>query len=239
MRLDKYLSLQGYTRSQAKRLCTEGRVRVDGDIAIDASRHVSDDARIFLDGAPLVNETHQHLMLHKPQGVITATKDERGKQTVLDLIPPGQRRRELGPVGRLDKDVTGLILLTTDGQLAHRLISPKWVIEKRYVADVQGELTEQHVRRMAEGIRLTDFTARPAKMQILHSGEVSRAELYITEGKYHQVKRMFGALERPVIRLERLSIGALQLDPALMPGEWRALTDQERAALYQAVDMKG
>ncbi len=238
MRLDKYLSQLGHTRSEAKRLCAAGRVRLGSVLVHDASTHVEPGDPVFLDGRPLTAETHQHLMLHKPRGVITATGDARGAPTVIDLIPAPQRRKGLGPVGRLDKDVTGLLILTTDGQLAHRLISPKWRVEKVYRARVDGVLTEEHARRMAEGVPLKDFTARPAKLAILESGEHSLAELTVTEGKYHQVKRMFGALGCPVLALERLSVGGLALDPALDPGQWRPLTADEAARLYKLVEME-
>ncbi len=238
MRLDKYLSLLGYTRKQAKALCAAGRVRI-GETAIrDASVHVRDGDAVLLDGSPVAIEAHRHLMVHKPTGCLTATEDARGQLTVLDLIPEGVRRAELGPVGRLDRDVSGLVILTTDGQLAHRLISPKWLVEKRYVAEVEGQLTEADARRMAEGIPLKDFTAKPALLTILHAGaETSEAELVVTEGKYHQVKRMFGALGHPVTRLRRVSIGGIELDPSLAPGAWRALTEGETDHLYQLVSL--
>lgn len=238
MRLDKYLSMNGYTRSEAKRLCAAGRVRIGPVPVRDASTQVDGGDRIYLDGAPLKAETHQHLMLNKPAGYLTATLDARGNPTVLDLIPATLRRRELGPVGRLDKDVTGLILLTTDGQLAHRLISPKWAVEKVYRARVEGALTGEHVRAMAGGVPLKDFIARPAELIILASGETSLAEIIVTEGKYHQVKRMFQAIGHPVKGLERRSIGGLALDPALGSGAWRPLTEQETRMLYQLVEME-
>ena len=239
MRIDKYLSLMGYTRKQAKALCAAGRVQIDGQPVRDAAVHIKDDQPIFVDGAPLTLARHRHLMVHKPQGVLTATEDARGQKTVLDLIPEGARRSELGPVGRLDRDVSGLVILTTDGQLAHRLIAPKWVIEKRYRAVVEGLLTDSDIERMAAGIPLKDFTASPARMVILASNDdQSTAELYVTEGKYHQVKRMFGALGHPVLRLYRLSIGGIGLDESLAPGEWRALTDSEIKHLYTIVNME-
>ncbi len=238
LRLDKYLSLLGYTRKQAKALCAAGRVRVSDAAMRDASVHVADGDTVYLDGAPVGLENHRHLMVHKPAGYLTATEDVRGQPTVLDLIPPEKRRAELGPVGRLDRDVSGLVILTTDGQLAHRLISPKRAVEKRYVAAVEGELTEGDVLRMAEGIPLKDFTAKPAAMVILRANaEASEAELIVTEGKYHQVKRMFGALGHPVTRLRRMSIGGIVLDPSLAPGEWRALTEAETVHLYQLVSL--
>lgn len=237
LRMDKYLSLLGHTRRQAKALCAAGRVRMDGAQVRDASTHVAQGAVITLDGTPLAVERHVHLMVHKPEGYLTATFDARGKPTVLDLIPQAQRRADLGPVGRLDKDVSGLVLLTTDGQLAHRLISPRWTVEKRYLATVFGVLDDSHVRRMAEGVPLKGFTARPARLTVLSSGARSEAELIVTEGKYHQVKRMFGALGRPVLALKRLSIGGVELDGALSVGAFRPLSDAEAAHLYQLVSL--
>lgn len=238
MRLDKYLSLLGYTRKVAKALCAAGRVRIGGEAIRDASIHVPEGGAVFLDGESIKAEAHCHLMVHKPEGVLTATTDPRGQMTVLDLIPQGVRRQELGPVGRLDRNVSGLVILTTDGQLAHRLISPKWSIPKRYIAEVEGELTEADVRRMAEGIALKDFTALPAELTILGAGQdESEAELIVTEGKYHQVKRMFGALGHSVLRLRRASIGGIALDPALPSGGWRHLSEAEMAHLYELVSM--
>ena len=144
---------------------------------------------------------HMHLMLHKPAGLLTATTDARQK-TVMDLLPEELKRRALGPVGRLDKDVTGLLLLTDDGQLAHRLISPKWTVEKVYLARVEGALDASDIQAFQAGIALSDFTARPARLEIL---EPDLGRLTLTEGKFHQVKRMFAARGKPVLRLHRES----------------------------------
>ena len=131
-------------------------------------------------------------------------------------------------MGRLDRDVTGLVLLTTDGQLAHRLISPKWKAEKLYRARCEGRLTDADAAAFAGGVQLSDFTARPAELRILAAGEAeSTADVILTEGKFHQVKRMFAAVGHPLIALERLRIGCVTLDPALAAGEWRALTEDE------------
>ena len=176
-------------------------------------------------------------MVHKPAGVLTATEDRR-LPTVLDLLPPELKRRAPGPVGRLDRDVTGLVLLTTDGQLAHRLISPKWKAEKRYRATCEGRLTPQDVRAFADGLTLSDFTARPAKLEILRADDdTSTADVILTEGKFHQVKRMFAAVHHPLIALQRLQIGPLTLDPDLSPGAFRPLKDSELNALKSLVDL--
>lgn len=226
MRLDKAVALSGLTRSEARRAIAAGRVQVDGQPARDAAMQVEPD-RVRVDGeAPALPET-LYLMVNKPAGVLTATEDRR-LPTVLELLPQSLRRLGPGPVGRLDRDVTGLVLLTTDGQLAHRLISPKWKAEKLYRARCEGRLTPAAVAAFAEGVRLSDFTARPARLTVLEAGEDgSVADVTLTEGKFHQVKRMFAAVGHPLIALERLRIGCLTLDPALGPGEWRRLSEAE------------
>ena len=235
MRLDKALSLAGYTRSEAKALIAQGRVRAMGGVARDPGMNVRPED-VLLDGAPVEAEAELYLMLNKPAGVVTATKDGRFP-TVVSLLPEKYRRRRIGPVGRLDRDVTGLVLLTTDGQLAHRLISPKWKAEKQYRAVCQGALTDAEVRAFARGVALADFTARPAALHIIAAGETSTADVVLTEGKFHQVKRMFAAVGHPLVRLERLRIGCVTLDAALAPGGFRRLTEQEIAGLRQMTEL--
>ncbi len=229
MRLDKYLSDTGMGRAQARALILQGRVRVEDQTAARPGQAVAPGQRVTVDGRELAPPGPLHLMMNKPAGVVTAQEDSRFK-TVFDLLPEACRRRGLCAVGRLDRDTTGLLLFTTDGQLAHRLISPRFTVEKSYLAWVEGRLTQEHVTRMAQGIALKDFTARPAKMEIL---EPNLARLTVTEGKYHQVKRMFGALGCPVTRLHRERVGPLTLDSALAPGQARPLTPEESAALCQ------
>lgn len=229
MRLDKALSLAGYTRSEARKIIARGRVQVDGRTARDAGMNV-ELGQVLLDGAPLPAQEEIYLMLNKPAGVVTATEDAR-LPTVVSLLPQALQRRKIGPVGRLDRDVTGLVLLTTDGQLAHRLISPRWKAEKCYRARCEGPLSEADVRAFAAGVALSDFTAQPAQMQILESGETSRADVILTEGKFHQVKRMFAAIGHPLIELHRRRIGCVTLDETLEPGQYRLLTDAELACL--------
>ena len=232
MRLDKAVALSGLTRSEAKKAIAAGRVRVDGQPVRDCGMQV-DPARVQVDGGAPVAAGELYLMMNKPAGVLTATEDRR-LPTVLDLLPENLRRRGLGPVGRLDRDVTGLVLLTTDGQLAHRLIAPKWKAEKLYRARCAGRLTEADARAFAAGIQLSDFTARPAALTILEADDASSlAEVILTEGKFHQVKRMFAAVGHPLIALERLRIGCVALDPDLAPGEWRKLTGDEERGLKE------
>ena len=237
MRLDRALTLAGYTRSEARAMIAAGRVRVGETVARSAGL----DARpedVYLDGAKLDAEPEVYLMLNKPAGVVTATEDKH-LPTVVSLLPERYQRRKIGPVGRLDRDVTGLVLLTTDGQLAHRLISPKWKAEKRYRAVCEGTLTEVDVRAFAEGVVLSDFTARPAKLEILEAGESSTADVTLTEGKLHQVKRMFIAIGHPLTVLSRLRIGCVELDEALAPGEFRKLTDAEIEGLKRMTNLGG
>ena len=236
MRLDKAVALSGLTRSEAKKAIAAGRVRVDGQPVRDCGMQV-DLARVQVDGGAPVAAGELYLMLNKPAGVLTATEDRR-LPTVLDLLPENLRRRGLGPVGRLDRDVTGLVLLTTDGQLAHRLISPRWKAEKLYRAECEGELGPAEVEAFAAGVALSDFTARPAAMTVLEADDAaSVAEVALTEGKFHQVKRMFAAVGHPLVALRRVAIGGLALDDTLAEGEWRALDAGEIAALKQQCGM--
>ena len=230
MRLDKAVALSGLSRSEARKAVAAGRVRVNGQVARDPGQP-AEPGEVTLDGAALEADPQLHLMLNKPAGVVTATEDRR-LPTVLELLPAPLRRRGLGPVGRLDRDVTGLVLLTTDGQLAHRLISPRWKAEKLYRARCEGRLGERDVAAFASGMPLSDFTAKPAALRILSAedGE-SVAEVILTEGKFHQVKRMFAAAGHPLIALERRRIGCVSLDGNLAPGEYRPLTAEELSGL--------
>lgn len=236
MRLDKALSTAGYTRSEAKSLISRGRVSVNGAITKNAGLNV-EISQVYLDGKPIEGEAEVYLMINKPAGVITATEDKH-LPTVVSLLPEHYQRRKIGPVGRLDRDVTGLVILTTDGQMAHRLISPKWKAEKLYRATCEGELNESHAKAFAEGIELSDFTAAPAKMAILESGETSVADVILTEGKFHQVKRMFIAIGHPLTKLARLRIGCVMLDEGLAEGEYRKLTAEEIAGLKKMCDLE-
>ncbi len=229
-RLDKIISATGKkSRREVREMVRQGRVLVDGrpapaaDIKIDPQTAV-----ILLDGEPLGYEKFTYVMLHKPAGVLTATEDRR-QETVLDLLPPELRRRGLSPVGRLDKDTEGLLLLTNDGQLTHRLLSPKSHVDKVYYARVDGALEPGDIAAFAAGMTLGDgLECLPAGLEILSPTE---ALVTLREGKFHQVKRMLAARGKPVLYLKRLSMGRLRLDPALAPGAWRMLTEEERSAL--------
>ena len=238
MRLDKALALAGMSRSEARRAIQAGRVSVNRNAAKDAGKSVSDTDEICLDGQVLRLKVHVHLMMNKPSGVLTATRDEKGALTVMDLVPRGMRRAQMGPVGRLDKDVTGLVILTTDGQLAHRLISPKRGVEKRYEALAEGCVGEVEIKAFASGLDLGDFTARSALLEIAGpEGENTLCRVRVTEGKFHEVKRLFETVGHPVMRLRRLSIAGLELDGGLAEGECRELNESEEALLYRAAGM--
>lgn len=239
LRLDRLLSLLSIaTRSQAQAIARKGRIQVDGHSVLNAATLVNLGSQITLDGAVIDTQLTYHLMMDKPMGILTAASDRRQK-TVMDLLPPKFLSLNCMPVGRLDKDTRGLLLFTTDGTLAHRLLSPKREVDKVYEAVVTGRLTDHAVRRFEEGIQLKDFTALPAKLCILSADEdQSTALVTVCEGKYHQVKRMFSACGHEVTALKRLSFGPLSLDESLNPGEYRQLTDEELSALKEAAGIE-
>lgn len=227
-RLDKRLSGAGYSRREADELIRAGRVTVDGAVVTAARQRIAAAAAVAVDGAPL-REGFLYVMLHKPAGVVSATEDAR-ERTVLDLLPEDLRRRKLFPVGRLDKDVTGLVLLTDDGALGHRLTSPRCHVDKVYEVTVDGTFTEADREKLAAGLTLGDGLAcRPAELTLTGRGNVALLTLH--EGKFHQVKRMMACLGKPVTALKRLSMGGVALDEGLPPGEWRELTAEETKRL--------
>ena len=234
MRLDKLLSQLGVaSRGECRDLLKAGRVRVNGDIMKNGAYAVPEGAEVTVDGKILDTRLNRYVMLYKPAGVLTARED-RSAQTVMDLLPPVYASLACMPVGRLDKDTTGILLLTTDGELAHRLISPARHVDKVYEAQVDGALESADAERFGAGIALKDFTALPAKLEILSA---NRGRVTVQEGKYHQVKRMFGAVGKPVTALHRVSFGPLRLDEKLRPGEYRELKEEEIAALYAAAGL--
>ncbi len=237
MRLDKLLSTLGEgTRSEVRDLIRAGKVTVNGAIAKDAGMQVdAEGSEVAIAGRMLSYKSVRHVMLHKPQGVLTAARDKKQK-TVMDLLPPMYAAMGCMPAGRLDKDTEGLLIITSDGQLAHRIISPKKDVGKTYFARVDGPLNEIDIAAFSAGLHIKDsdgeFDARPAALEIVSSSEaMSEARVRVTEGKYHQVKRMFASRGVQVVYLKRLSIGALDLDPALAPGQWREMTEKEAALL--------
>ena len=235
MRLDALLTRLGLgSRSEVQRLVRRGSVTVAGVPARDPGQAVEPGTAVSVSGQKLDTRISRTVMLHKPADVLTAARDSRA-QTVMDLLPPVYRSLECMPVGRLDKDTTGLLLLTTDGELAHRLISPKRGIEKTYLATVDTPFTAEDVLAFARGLFLGDFTAQPACLEIMdpHTGRIT-----VTEGKFHQVRRMLAACGHQTLTLHRLRVGPLALDPALAPGEMRELTAEELTSLRQAVELQ-
>ena len=237
MRLDRLLTTMGEgTRAQAKDMIRAGRVTIDGRPARDGGELVdAQRSRVCLDGRWLDYRPVRHVMLNKPQGTLTAARDSR-QTTVMDLLPPMYAAMGCMPAGRLDKDTEGLLVITSDGQLAHRIISPRHEVGKVYFARVSGMLTGEDVRAFEAGLHIEDadgvFDARSARLEILSAASgMSEARVRVTEGRYHQVKRMFASRGAQVVYLKRLQIGALKLDPALAPGQWRELTEEEIALI--------
>ena len=233
MRLDKYLCETGFgTRSQVKDLLKKGQVMVNGEVVKKPELKINETTdQILCQGEKASYQKNIYLMLHKPAGVVSATEDNREK-TVLDLVRPEDRKNGLFPVGRLDKDTEGLLLLTDDGELAHRLLSPKKHVDKTYYAKIDGQVTEEHVKQFREGLDIGDEKKTlPAVLTILLSGPVSEIEVTIHEGRFHQIKRMFEAVGCKVTYLKRLSMGSLVLDETLLPEEYRPLTEAELEGL--------
>ncbi|ANU23739.1 pseudouridine synthase [Planococcus donghaensis] len=233
MRLDKYLSNMGHgSRKEVKVLLKSKAVEVNGEIVRDPKVHVNEHADLVSVGGEAVTYTEFiYLLMNKPQGVISATEDKYDK-TVIDLLGEDEQHFEPFPVGRLDKDTEGFLLLTNDGKLAHELLSPKKHVDKTYFAHVEGVVTEEDAEAFKKGVVLDDgYETKPASLSILESAAVSKIELTITEGKFHQVKRMFESVGKRVVYLKRLSMGPLSLDPELELGEYRHLTEEEVASL--------
>lgn len=229
----------GYgSRKEVKQLLKSGAVKIDDVIVKDAKQHVDTNKQtVTLNGEVIEYKEFIYLMMNKPQGVLSATEDSAA-ETVIDLLELEDQVYEPFPVGRLDKDTEGLLLITNDGQLSHRLLSPKKHVPKTYFAVIDQEVTEEDVKAFAEGVTLDDgYETKPGELKILKSGLRSDIELTITEGKFHQVKRMFEAVGKKVVYLKRISMGPLPLDETLELGEYRELTDEEVELLkeYQVV----
>ena len=228
IRLDKYLAdMTVGTRTEVKKLIRQGKVAVDGLIVKNPDIKVDTDTQnVTCNGIAVMYETYEYYMLNKPAGVISATSDKTEK-TVLDLID-SKKRKDLFPVGRLDKDTEGLLLITNDGELAHRLLSPKKHVDKLYYAKVEGIVGMEDIDAFAKGLDIGEGEyTKPAKLIVLKSDVISEIELTIQEGKFHQVKRMFEAVGKKVIYLKRLGMGTLKLDEGLALGEYRPLTQKE------------
>ena len=236
LRLDKILADTGrWSRKEARELIRRGCVTVDGEAALSAeTRYDAEQISLAVNGESIRHETYTYIMMNKPAGVISATNDRRQK-TVLDLLSPELQRRGLFPVGRLDRDTTGLLLLTNHGELAHRLLSPAYHVEKVYLAHTLGAVDAEDRAAFEQGMLLADGEqCMPARLTGI-DGEPDCCLVTLREGKYHQVKRMLAARGKPVLSLKRLSMGGLTLDESLGPGEYRPLTAGETGRLFESV----
>ena len=237
IRLDKYLSdAAGLTRSEAGRAIRSGTVTVNGSVVRKPEQKFDENTvSVTLNDSPCRYSRFRYYLLDKPTGLITASRDSR-QETVLDLFPPEIRKLNIAPVGRLDKDTSGLLLLTNDGEFAHRVISPKYAVPKVYHATVEQRLEPKDPERFQNGLILADGTkCLPAGLEIL--GEYD-CLVTVQEGKYHQVRRMLAAVGKPVLTLRRLSVGPLQVEPGPGNGRYRELTDEELCIMFKMLGME-
>lgn len=226
-RLDRFVAERAnIARKDAKAVIKRGRVSVDGVTEFSAERKINSETVCF-DGVILPQSPFIYIMMNKPSGVLSASTDKK-QQTVVDLVPESLRRKEIFPVGRLDKDTTGLLIITNDGAAAHRLLAPSSHVDKVYLAQLDGEPTNETVKSFENGIDLGDFKAMPAKLELLGGGT---ARVTVREGKFHQVKRMFAACGFTVTALKRIQFGGVTLPKDLSEGECRLLTEGEKASL--------
>ncbi len=248
MRLDKLLAeLTGMTRSKARETIQGGRVCVNGEVKTVIAEQVNEDtACVTMDGQALVFRKYVYYMLNKPAGTVSATRDRSDKTVVGLLSETDRKRRNLFPVGRLDKDTEGLLLITDDGALSHRMLSPKSHVDKLYFAKLAREITEEDIALFASGMKVDEeLTALPAVLRRLSPGEAEHfcpdggtaAAVTLQEGKFHQVKRMFAASGNEVLYLKRMAVGGVKLDGNLSPGEYRALTTEEVSCLMACTRM--
>lgn len=230
-RIDKIIASQGlYSRSDVKYMVNRKRITVDGKVVTSASQKADvEKNEILLDGKPFVVKKQIYLMLHKPKGCVSATEDKK-QQTVLELVPAELKGRDLFPAGRLDKDTTGLMILTDDGVLAHNILSPKKHVQKIYRVELDIPVTEEMQKGFAEGVELNDGVCKDAKLIIL--GEKT-AEVTLREGRYHQIKRMFGCYGAKVVELHRIAMGELYLPDDLPEGQCRELTEEDLQKLQK------
>jgi len=231
MRIDKYLGITGCaTRSEAKKIIRSGGVSVNGSVVRSPDEKIdADNDLVVFCGKAVSYRKYTYILMNKPQGVVSATEDGRDK-TVIDLLPNDIRKNDLFPCGRLDKNTLGLMLITDNGELAHRLLAPKSHVEKKYRFKSKFPITDEESRRFECGLTLDDgYETKPAKIELTGNGD--EGIITLVEGKYHQIKRMLDALGNKITYLERISFGPLMLEEGLERGEWRYLTDNEIAAL--------
>lgn len=250
MRLDKLVAeLTGMTRSQARDVIVKGRVCVNGEVKKLTAEQVKEETDVLtLDGKELTFQKFVYFMLNKPAGTVSATQDKEAKTVLSLLTAEDRKRRNLFPVGRLDKDTEGLLFLTDDGMLSHQLISPRKHADKLYFAKLAREITENDIKVFASGMKVDEeLTAMPAVLRVLSEEEFKNflpeggfaAAVTLQEGKFHQVKRMFAATGNEVLYLKRMAMGGVSLDETLKPGEYRALTEDELRTLQDSVRSEG
>lgn len=228
-RLDKILASQGtLSRRDVKEIIKKGRITLNGKVIKDSSVKIDIcKDEVLLDGEKITLKKHIYIMMNKPRGIVSASDGEK-EETVVDLVPDELYRKGLFPAGRLDKDTTGFVLITDDGDFAHKILSPKNHIFKTYLARLEHSLSESDIKMLENGIILADGTTlKEAKIEIIEQTETPLVEIMICEGKYHQVKRMFAAAGNKVVNLHRLKMGDLTLDERLKPGECREITREE------------
>lgn len=232
MRLDKFIAdAAALTRSEARKAIKCGNVKIKDEIVRDIAMQVTEEEKITLCDKEVTYIKYVYLMINKPSGVVTATEDRRQK-TVMDLIDESYKRYNLFPVGRLDIDTEGFLLLTNDGELAHNLLSPNKKVGKTYFVRLQKNITDEERKLLEDGVDIGECITKNAKTKRISECEIN---LTITEGKFHQIKRMAKAVDNEVAYLKRLSYGKLYLDESLRIGEYRRLTDDEIAILYQSM----
>ena len=234
-RLDKILASQGsLSRKEVKEMIRKGRILLNGTVVKDSSVKIDDNKdSVSVDGVPIVLKRHIYIMLNKPQGVVSAS-DSDNDETVVDLVPDDLYRRGLFPAGRLDKDTTGFVLITDDGDFAHKILSPKNHIFKTYIAELEHELSQEDIESLENGITLGDGTVlKEARVEVISDKDKPFVSIMICEGKYHQVKRMFAARGNKVVSLHRSKMGELELDNELKPGECREITPEELQKISQ------
>ena len=231
LRLDKFLSSQlNISRTDAKKLLKQKGVRVNGAAVIKAEFQLdTENDTVTVNGKPLMYKEHIYIMLNKPKGVVSATEDTEDV-TVIDILPDCLKRNGLFPAGRLDKNTTGFVLITDNGAFAHDILSPSHHVPKTYIVDVEREVTPDEFCLFENGMLIGDELFKPAKLRFLEKNadnSAFRYEIIIVEGRYHQIKRMFGSTGNPVVELERIAIGGLPLDRTLAPGEAKELTESD------------
>ena len=235
MRLDKFISDgAAMTRSESRNAIKKGRVMRDGNVVKDIALAVSEDEILLLDGKEVAYKKFVYIMLHKPDGYISATEDRR-KKTVLDLLDPSYERYALFPVGRLDIDTEGFLLLTNDGQLAHNMLSPNKDVGKTYFVRLEKGITDEEISLLENGVDIGECVTKPAKVQRIGDNEIN---LTITEGKFHQIKRMAKVTGNNVVYLKRLAYGDFYLDESLEKGSYRELSAEEVEKLCKVYKRK-